>query len=97
MSWLKRAIRRWLNRDDSVEIGVRPTADVHHNFGENHTSVQLFKAMNGTILVLHGAPSNQTKSLGHRPSGPTMYILKDGENIQEAVATLLVKARLDSM
>lgn len=97
MKWLKKAVRRWLNRDDSVEIGVRPTADVHHNFGENFMSVQLFKAMNGTILVLHQPPSNQPKSLGARQTGPTMYILKDGENIQEAVATLLVKARLDSM
>jgi len=97
MSWIRKAIRRWLNRDDSIEVGVRPSVDAYHNFGEQATSVQLFKAMNGTILVLHMPPANQPKSLGARQTGPTMYILKDGESIQDAVATLLVKARLDSM
>lgn len=98
MSWFKTALRNWLRSSDEITIDEsRPYAAQHNNMGETYASVQLFKAMNGTILVLHGAPSTHPKSLGSRPSGPTMYILKEGENIQEAVATLLVKARLDSM
>lgn len=98
MSWFKKAVRRWLNSDNKLEIEDRPYATAHNNMGENFASVQLFKAMNGTILVLHGSQSNQHKTpLGSRQSGPTMYILKDGESVQDAVATLLVKARLDSM
>lgn len=97
MSWIKNAVRRWLNSDNTIEINHQPTAAAYHNFGETCTSVQMFKAMNGTILVLHAPPSNQPKSFGTRQNGPTMYILKDGESVQDAVATLLVKARLDSM
>ena len=99
MSWIKRALRNWLNSSNEITISEdRPYAAPHNNMGETYASVQLFKAMNGTILVLFAA-APQSKNLGAsiRANNPTMYILKEGENIQEAVATLLVKARLDSM
>jgi hypothetical protein len=97
MSWLKKKLRNWL-RDDEISIAEdRPYAAAHHNMGEIQTSVQMFRAMNGTILVLHSQNTSGKNLVGGRQSGPTMYILKEGESIQDAVATLLVKARLDSM
>lgn len=98
MSWLKRKLRRWLNSDNEISIDSdRPYASPHNNMGETQTSVQMFKAMNGTVLVLHSHVASPNKSLIPRQAGPTMYVLKDGESVQDAVATLLVKARLDSM
>ena len=97
MSWIKKKLRNWL-RDDEISIPEdRPYAAPHHNMGETQTSVQIFKAMNGTILVLHSQNTLGKNLVGGRQSGPTMYVLKEGESIQDAVATLLVKARLDSM
>jgi hypothetical protein len=98
MSWLKKKLRRWLNSGDEISISEdRPYAAPHHNMGETQTSVQIFRAMNGTILVLHSQNTLGKNLVGGRQSGPTMYVLKEGESIQDAVATLLVKARLDSM
>jgi hypothetical protein len=99
MSWLKRKLRRWLNSGDEISIAEdRAYAAQHHNMGDVQTSVQLFKAMNGTVLVLHSQNVVQSKNmLGGRQAGPTMYVLKEGESVHDAVATLLVKARLDSM
>lgn len=97
MSWLKKKLRNWLNSDEISIPEDRPYAAPHHNMGETQTSVQIFKAMNGTILVLHSQNTLGKNLVGGRQSGPTMYVLKEGENIQDAVATLLVKARLDSM
>jgi hypothetical protein len=97
MRWLKRKLRNWL-RDDEICISeTQPYAAPHHNMGETQTSVQIFKAMNGTILVLHSQNTLGKNLVGGRQAGPTMYVLKDGESVQDAVATLLVKARLDSM
>lgn len=96
MRWLKQKLRNWLAPDE-INIGEdRPyaTAAPHNNMGESYTSVQMFKAMNGTVLVLFAPPS---RGLGSRQTNPSMYVLKEGESIQDAVATLLVKARLDSM
>jgi len=97
MSWLKRKINRWLNSGNEISIAedrAYATA-AHHNFGETHTSVQMFRAMNGTVLVLHSPPTAVKHQIA--PNRPTMYVLKEGESVQDAVATLLVKARLDSM
>lgn len=96
MSWLKNKLRRWLNSDDSVCIPEdRPYATAANSMGDASLSVQMFKAMNGSVLVLYPPPS-ATKHLINQ-NKPSIYILKEGENIQDAVATLLVKARLDSM
>jgi hypothetical protein len=98
MSWLKRKLRRWLNSDNEISISEdRAYASPHNNMGETQTSVQMFKAMNGTVLVLHTQNTMGKNLVGGRQSGPTMYVLKEGESVQDAVATLLVKARLDSM
>jgi hypothetical protein len=101
MSWIKKKLRNWLNSGNEISIAedraYAPQA--HSNFGETQTSVQMFRAMNGTVLVLHTQHALQVKNtigLG-RQAGPTMYVLKEGESVQDAVATLLVKARLDSM
>ena len=98
MSWLKRKLRRWLSSDIELTVSEdRPYAAPHHNMGETQTSVQIFKAMNGTILVLHTQNTLGKNLVANRQAGPTMYVLKEGESVQDAVATLLVKARLDSM
>lgn len=98
MNWLRRKINRWLSPDIELTVGEdRPYAAPHHNMGETQTSVQMFKAMNGTVLVLHTQNTLGKNLVGSRQAGPTMYVLKEGESIQDAVATLLVKARLDSM
>jgi hypothetical protein len=98
MSWLKRKLRRWLNSGDEISISEdRPYAAPHHNMGETQTSVQMFRAMNGTVLVLHSQNAALNKTMLPRQAGPTIYVLKEGESVQDAVATLLVKARLDSM
>ena len=99
MSWLKNKIRRWLSSDEISIPEDRPYASTaaHHNMGEIQTSVQMFRAMNGTVLVLHSQNTLGKNLVGGRQSGPTMYVLKEGESVQDAVATLLVKARLDSM
>jgi hypothetical protein len=96
--WLKQKLRNWL-APDGINIDESPAlrAAPHHNMGETQTSVQMFRAMNGTVLVLHSQNISGKNLVGGRQSGPTMYVLKEGENIQDAVATLLVKARLDSM
>lgn len=100
MRWLKRKLRNWLNTDMELSLTENyPTAAPQHNMGEIQTSVQMFRAMNGMVLVLHTQHALQVKNtigLG-RQTGPTIYVLKDGESVQDAVATLLVKARLDSM
>jgi hypothetical protein len=98
MSWLKRKLRRWLNSGDEISIEEsRVYAAPHNSMGESQTSVQMFRAMNGTVLVLHSQNTLGKNLVGVRQSGPTMYVLKEGESVQDAVATLLVKARLDSM
>jgi len=100
MRWLKRKLRNWLNSDEISIAEDRPYASTapHHNMGETQTSVQMFRAMNGTVLVLHSQNTAMAKNLvGSRQAGPTMYVLKEGESVNDAVATLLVKARLDSM
>jgi len=98
MSWLKRKLRRWLNSDTEISISEdRAYASPHNNMGESQSSVQIFRAMNGTVLVLHSQTASPNKTMIPRQSGPTIYVLKDGESVQDAVATLLVKARLDSM
>lgn len=99
MNWLRRKINRWLSPDIELTVGEdRPYATAaHHNMGETQTSVQMFKAMNGTVLVLHTQNTLGKNLVANRQAGPTMYVLKEGESIQDAVATLLVKARLDSM
>jgi hypothetical protein len=99
MSWLKKKLRNWL-RDDEISISEdRLTASTapHHNMGETQTSVQMFRAMNGTVLVLHSQNTLGKNLVVGRQPGPTIYVLKEGESVQDAVATLLVKARLDSM
>jgi len=98
MNWLRNKLRKWLSSDIELTVGEdRPYAAPHHNMGETQTSVQIFKAMNGTILVLHSQNTLGKNPVGSRQTNPTMYVLKEGESIQDAVATLLVKARLDSM
>ena len=98
MSWFKRKLRRWLNSDIDISISEdRAYASPHNNMGETQTSVQMFRAMNGTVLVLHSQNTLGKNLVGGRQAGPTMYVLKEGESVQDAVATLLVKARLDSM
>jgi hypothetical protein len=99
MSWLKKKLRRWLNSENEISIPedrAYATA-AHHNMGESQTSVQIFRAMNGTVLVMHSQNTLGKNLVGGRQAGPTIYVLKEGESIQDAVATLLVKARLDSM
>ncbi len=96
MSWLKRKLRRWLNSDSEISIPEdRAYSTAGNSMGDIHTTVQLFKAMNGTVLILHTPRLVSKNTIG--PVAPTMYVLKEGENIQDAVAALLVKARLDSM
>lgn len=97
MSWIKKKLRNWLRDDEIIISEDRPYATPHNNMGDTQTSVQMFKAMNGTVLVLHSHTSAPNKTMLPRQSGPTMYVLKEGESVQDAVATLLVKARLDSM
>ena len=98
MRWLKRKLRNWLAADEISIPEEKLYAAAHHNMGETQTSVQMFRAMNGVVLVLHTQNAAQTKNLvGSRPNNPTMYVLKEGESVQDAVATLLVKARLDNM
>jgi len=97
MRWLKRKLRNWLNSDE-ISIPEERAYATGHNMGETQTSVQMFRAMNGTVLVLHSQNTAMAKNLvGSRQAGPTIYVLKEGESVQDAVATLLVKARLDSM
>jgi hypothetical protein len=96
MSWLKRKLRRWLNSDNEISISEdRAYSTAGNSMGDLHTTVQMFKAMNGTVLILHTPRMANKNTIG--PVSPTMYVLKEGESIQDAVATLLVKARLDSM
>jgi hypothetical protein len=97
MRWLKNKIRRWLESDGINIVEDRPYAAPHNNMGDTQTSVQMFKAMNGTVLVLHSQNTSGKNLVSNRSNNPTMYVLKDGESVQDAVATLLVKARLDSM
>jgi hypothetical protein len=98
MSWLKRKIRRWLNSGAEISIDEdRAYAPTAHSMGEAQSSVQIFRAMNGTVLVLHTQNIQAKNLVGNRQNSPTMYVLKDGDSVQDAVATLLVKARLDSM
>ena len=99
MRWLKRAVRRWLRSDDEIRISEdSPYAAPHNSMGDSQMSVQMFRAMNGTVLVLHSQNAQgRNLVIGSRQAGPTIYVLKDGESVQDAVATLLVKARLDSM
>jgi hypothetical protein len=98
MNWLRNKLRKWLSSDIELTVGEdRAYAAPHHNMGETQTSVQMFKAMNGTVLVLHTQNTLGKNLVSGRQSGPTIYVLKDGESVQDAVATLLVKARLDSM
>lgn len=94
MRWLKRKLRNWLNSDE-ISIPEERAYATGHNMGDSAVSVQLFKAMNGTILVLHTPPTAAKNLI--RANTPTMFILKEGESVNDAVATLLVKARLDSM
>lgn len=96
MSWLKKKLRNWLNSE--IELSIEPDrgySTAGNSMGDIHTTVQMFKAMNGTVLILHTPRTVNKNTIG--PSMPTMYVLKEGESIQDAVATLLVKARLDSM
>lgn len=98
MSWIKSALRNWLNSGNEIRISEdHPYAAPHHNMGETQTSVQMFRAMNGTVLVLHTQATSPNKTMVSRQAGPTIYVLKEGESVQDAIATLLVKARLDSM
>jgi len=98
MRWLKKKLRNWLNSDIELSIGEdRAYASPYTNMGESQSSVQIFRAMNGTVLVLHSQTASSNKTMVPRQSGPTIYVLKEGESVQDAVATLLVKARLDSM
>jgi hypothetical protein len=97
MRWLKRIARNWLAADEINIDESRAYASPHNNMGETQTSVQMFKAMNGTVLLLHTQNTLSKHLVVGRSTGPTMYVLKEGESVQDAVATLLVKARLDSM
>jgi len=97
MRWLKRKLRNWLAPDEISITEDRAYAAPYSNMGESQSSVQIFRAMNGTVLVLHSQNTQGKNLVGSRQTGPTIYVLKDGESVQDAVATLLVKARLDSM
>jgi hypothetical protein len=93
MGWIKKKLRNWL-RDDDISI---PEDRPHHTMGEAQTSVQMFRAMNGVVLVLHTQNTLGKNLVTSRQAGPTIYVLKEGESVQDAVATLLVKARLDNL
>jgi len=100
MGWIKKKLRNWLAADEisiAEDRAYATMAAPQHNMGETQTSVQMFRAMNGTVLVLHTQNTLGKNIVGSRQAGPTIYVLKEGESIQDAVATLLVKARLDSM
>jgi hypothetical protein len=75
MRWLKRKLRNWLNSGDEISIDEsRAYAAPHNNMGETQTSVQMFRAMNGTVLVLHSQNTLGKNLVGGRQSGPTMYV-----------------------
>lgn len=93
MSWIKRALRNWLN--SSNEIAISP--DRTYSSPEtryNAPQVSLIKAMNGTVLQLqHYKPSN--KLHGDSTLEVSYYVLKEGDALPDAIAALLVNYKLE--
>lgn len=92
MSWIKRAIRNWLNSDNYIEAApLRSSSNMNMH---NAPQVSCIKAMNGTVLQLqHYKPSS--KLHGDSTLEVSFYVLKDGESVPEAVAALLVNYKLE--
>ena len=91
MSWLKRAVNRWLN-SEKVSIDRGYATEARHN---SAPQVSLIKAMNGTVLQLQHY-KQATKLHGDSVLEVSYYVLKEGDNLPDAVAALLVNYKLDS-
>jgi hypothetical protein len=91
MSWIKNALRNWL-RSDEIRIDGKPyMPETRHN---NVPQVTLIKAMNGTVLQLQHYKQS-TKLHGEPTMEVSHYVLKEGDNLPDAVAALLVNYKLD--
>jgi hypothetical protein len=92
MNWIKRAVNKWLN-SEKVSIDSRNYAtEARHN---NVPQVSLIKAMNGTVLQLQHYKQS-TKLHGDSTLEVSYYVLKEGDNLPDAVAALLVNYKLDN-
>lgn len=92
MSWLKRAVNRWLN-SEKVSIDNRPYAtEARHN---SAPQVSLIKAVNGTVLQLQHYKQS-TKLHGDSVLEVSYYVMKEGDSLPDAVAALLVNYKLDN-
>ena len=92
MSWIKRAIRNWLNSNEvsiAMDRAYAPEARMH-----NHPQISLINAMNGKVLQLQSyKPSS--KLHGDSTMEITYYVLKEGDALPDAIATLLVNYKLE--
>lgn len=92
MSWIKNAVRNWLNSDNYLEP-PRATAGGNMHM-HNAPQVSCIKAMNGTVLQLqHYKPSS--KLHGDSTLEVSFYVLKDGDSVPDAIAALLVNYKLE--
>lgn len=97
MSWFKNKVRNWLNSDNIIEHelrGAKAYAQPVQVNRDTAPTIQLLRAMNGNIVQcqfyrpatkLHGDSSWET----------VYYVLKEGENVADAVAALLVNHKLE--
>jgi hypothetical protein len=91
MSWIKNALRSWLN-SEKISIDRGYAIETRHN---HVPQVSLIKAMNGTVLQLqHYKPAS--KLHGDSSLEVSYYVLKEGDNLPDAVAALLVNYKLDN-
>jgi len=86
MNWLKRIVRDWLAEQDI------PIAKQSHRLDTNpQINVSLREAANGYVLEM-----SQFKPQKHGSDWEhTFYVLKHGDEVAEAVASLLVAAKLN--
>lgn len=93
MMWFKRLIHKWV-RDASEESNkVLMGAAVASVANDSHPTVRLLKAINGTVIQFTAfTPDKRHPFDGTHES--QYYVLKEGDDLVAAIATILMNEKL---
>lgn len=97
MNWLRKSIIRWLqgspNKLMEAAVNIAPAVDATKFQPDATCSITMHKAINGTVLQFR----NFVPDAKHVFDGSwrtELYVLKDGESVHDALATMLVHQKL---
>lgn len=99
MNWLKKIIRNWvLEAEKERRIYDTPQIQSELSTGpsQRNSTVTLSKAINGQVLQLTTWKLSKSPMVDHQQINE-IYVLKEGDSLVEAVATLLMHHKLENL